>query len=248
VRGRLSNVTASAGLEHKRLSDSILGFQFNDKRLQSYTIGLKGDIYDQFLGGGHSTWNASITTGEFDDRIPILNLSGSMGSYTRTNIGLSRLQQVSGPVNLNVSWTGQFATGNLDSSEKFYLGGPYGVRAYPIGEASGDAGQLFNADLQIKLPVPSRYGTVQLSGFYDAGRITMHMNPWAYSILTATGRNNYWLKGAGVELQYLFNNRLSLKGTWAHVIGDNPGRNWWGMNSEDKNGKDRFWLVATLFF
>ena len=33
---------------------------------------------------------------------------------------------------------------NLDSSEDFLLGGPYGVRAYPLGEAPGDRGYLWN--------------------------------------------------------------------------------------------------------
>ena len=34
----------------------------------------------------------------------------------------------------------QFASKNLDSSERFSFGGPYGMRAYPIGEAPADAG------------------------------------------------------------------------------------------------------------
>jgi hemolysin activation/secretion protein len=248
VRSRLSNVTATANFERKMLSDNMLGLRISDKTVNSGTVGLKGYYYDRILGGGYNTWSASVTTGVLDERIADLSLSGTQGTFTHANLGLNRLQKVTGPVDLNLSWTAQFSPGNLDSSEKFYLGGPYGVRAYPVGEASGDAGQIMNVDLRIKLPVPAGYGTVQLSGFYDAGRITMHMNPWAYSILTATGENSYWLQGAGVELVYLYNNSLSLKGSWAHVIGDNPGRNWWDQNSEGKNDSDRFWLTGTLFF
>jgi len=248
VRSRLSNVTTTIGYERKDLFDRILGIKISNKSLNTFTMGLKGDVYDQFLGGGYSTWNATVTSGTLNERIVQLSLSGNQGSYTHANLGLSRLQRVSGLVNLNLSWTAQLASGNLDSSEKFYLGGPYGVRAYPTGEASGDAGQLLNVDLRIKLPVPARYGTVQLSGFYDAGRITMHINPWPYSILTATDKNEYWLQGAGVELVYICNSQLSLKGSWAHVIGENPGRNLWGLNSENKCDSDRFWIVVTVFF
>jgi len=248
VRSRLSNVTATAGYERKLLSDSMLGIKISDKTINSCTIGLKGYFFDRLLGGGYNSWNASVTTGSVDERIADLSLSGIPGGFVHANFGLGRLQKIAGPVDLNLSWAAQFSPGNLDSGEKFYLGGPYGVRAYPVGEAPGDAGQLMNVDLRLKLPVPSEYGTAQLSGFYDAGRITTHMNPWAYSLLTATGENNYWLQGAGIELVYLYNNRLSLKGSWAHVIGDNPGRNWWGLNSEGKSDKDRFWLVATLYF
>jgi hemolysin activation/secretion protein len=248
VLSRLSNVTALADIERKILSDSMLGIKISDKTINSCTIGLKGHFFDRFLGGGYNTWNASVTTGTVNERLADLSLSGTQGGFTHANVGLGRLQKISGPVDLSLSWAAQFSPGNLDSGEKFYLGGPYGVRAYPVGEGSGDAGQLLNVDLRIKLPVPAEYGTVQLSGFYDAGRITMHMNPWANSLLTATGENNYWLQGAGMELVYLYNTRLSLKGSWAHVIGDNPGRNWWGLNSESKSDKDRFWLVATLYF
>jgi len=248
VRSRLSNVTATGGFERKMLSDSMLGIKISDKTVNSGTIGLKGYYFDKFLGGGYNNWSASITTGTVDERIADLSLSGTQGTYTHANLGLSRLQKVSASVDLNLSLTAQFSPSNLDSSEKFYLGGPYGVRAYPVGEASGDAGQMMNVDLRVKLPVPSSYGTLQLSGFYDAGRITMHINPWPYSILTATGENSYWLQGAGMELTYISSNRLSLKGTWAHVIGSNPGRNLWDQNSEGKSDSDRFWLVATLFF
>ncbi|HWQ25583.1 MAG TPA: ShlB/FhaC/HecB family hemolysin secretion/activation protein [Chlorobaculum sp.] len=248
VRSRLSNVTISTGIERKMLSDSMLGIKISDKTVNSGTIGLKGYFFDKFLGGGYNNWSTSVTTGTVNERIADLSLSGTQGTYTHANFSLSRLQAVTGSVDLNLSWTAQLSPSNLVSSEKFYLGGPYGVRAYPVGEAPGDAGQLMNVDLRIKLPVPERYGTVQVSGFYDAGRITMHMNPWPYSILTATGENSYWLQGAGVELVYLYNNSLSLKGSWAHVIGDNPGRNLWEQNSEGKSDSDRFWLVATLFF
>ncbi|NTW52671.1 MAG: ShlB/FhaC/HecB family hemolysin secretion/activation protein [Chlorobiaceae bacterium] len=248
VRSRLSNVTASGLFEYKSLSDTILGVDISDTSVNSYTLGLKGDFFDQFLGEGYNTWNLSVTGGTVNEGVADLSLSGSQGGFDYAKMGLNRLQSISRQVNLNLSWSAQFASGNLHSSEKFCLGGPYGVRAYPIGEASGDAGHLFNVDLRFKLPVPAEYGTVQLSGFYDAGRITTHVNPWPYSILTATGKNQYWLQGFGVEVQYIYSGRLNLKGTWAHVIGENPGRNFWGNNSELKSDSDRFWLVATLFF
>jgi len=248
VCSRLSNVTAAAGLERNVLSDKMLGIRIHDKTVNSGTIRLKGDYYDTFLGGGYNSWSTSVTTGVVDERIADLSLSGTQGTFTHANVGVNRLQKVTGLVGLNLSWTAQFSPGNLDSSEQFSLGGPYGVRAYPLGEASGDAGQLINVELRIKLPVPADYGSVQLSGFYDAGRVTMHINPWPFSIMTATGENTYWLKGAGIELTYIYSNCFSLKGSWAHVIGNNPGRNLWDLNSENKSDSDRFWLVTTVFF
>ncbi|NTW64165.1 MAG: ShlB/FhaC/HecB family hemolysin secretion/activation protein, partial [Chlorobiaceae bacterium] len=194
LRGRLSNVTAMVGYERMFSSGTILGTKFSESRVNSCLIGLKGDIYDQ--AGGYSTWNGSVTAGTVNDSSLITDpsLIPIEGGFTRANMGFARLQQLSEMVSLNLSWVAQISLVNLDSSQKIYLGGPFGIRAYPIGEASGDAGQLFNIDLRLKLPVPARYGTVQLSGFYDAGRITMHIKPWANSIFTATGENTYWLQ------------------------------------------------------
>ncbi|NTU58035.1 MAG: ShlB/FhaC/HecB family hemolysin secretion/activation protein [Chlorobiaceae bacterium] len=248
VRSRLSNITLTAGYEYKLLSDSIWGLELHDRSLNSCSIGLKGYFYDKLLGGGYNTWNANVTNGMSNERLLYITKSGIQGSYMHANLGLDRLQQVTDGVTLNVAWTAQFSPGNLDSSERFYLGGPFGVRAYPVGEASGDAGHLLNVDLSIKLPVPNNYGTLMLGGFYDAGRITTHINPWPFSILTDTGKNSYWLQGAGLELSYFKTDLFSIKSCWAHVIGENSGRDGWGRNADGKKDNDRFWLIAALYF
>ena len=46
---------------------------------------------------------------------------------------------------------GQLAFDNLDSSEKMELGGAYGVRAYPEGEAFGDEGYIATAEARLML-------------------------------------------------------------------------------------------------
>ena len=47
---------------------------------------------------------------------------------------------------------GQLADKNLDTAEKFYLGGPGGVRAYPQGEATGDQGYRLSGELRLLVP------------------------------------------------------------------------------------------------
>jgi hemolysin activation/secretion protein len=65
--------------------------------------------------------------------------------------------------------SGQWAGNNLNSSEKYSLGGVYGVRAYPQGEASGDMGSMLNLELAHNF-------TPQLRGvlFYDYGHIRIN--------------------------------------------------------------------------
>ena len=164
------------------------------------------------------------------------------------NFGLTRLQRLADRITLNCSWSAQIAHNNLDSSEKFNLGGPSGVRAYPVGEASGDMGHLFNTDLRFDLPLPAAYGTLQITGFYDAGQIILHKNPWINAINTATNRNDYWLQGAGTGFNYAYNRLASIKATWAHTIGDNPGRSTTGQDSDGRSEQNRFWLQAMINF
>lgn len=248
LRSRLTNLSTTLGYEFKVLNDYAFSTRLRDKRLHSGTLGLNADHFDTLLGGGYTTLNASATFGALKESVADIEITDTEGSYNRFNLSIDRLQRVADRLTLNFSYSGQLAFRNLDSSEKFILGGPYGVRAFPVGEAPGDQGSLFNVDLLYDLPLPGTWGSLQASGFYDAGFISLHKNEWANSINTATNSNNYWLQGAGLGLFYSYKNIFSLKTIWAHVIGDNPGRSTTGLNSDGKNDWHRFWLLAALYF
>ena len=248
LRSRTANVTTALNYEFKNLTDSSNNVDIRDKNLHSGTITLSGDRYDTLLGGGYTSWNAAVTTGDMHEKIADTAITKTEGSYTRFNLGLSRLQRLAERISMNLSWSSQLALDNLDSSEKFNLGGPYGVRAYPVGEASGDEGHLFNIDLRYNLPLPAAIGTFQLNGFYDAGYITLHKHPWTNAVATATNENDYWLQGAGVGLNYSYSNRISLRCAWAHVIGDNPGRSASGKDADGRSDENRFWLQGMIYF
>ncbi|WP_306534736.1 ShlB/FhaC/HecB family hemolysin secretion/activation protein [Geobacter sp.] len=248
LRSRTANVTTSIGYEFKKLTDSISDVDTRDKTLHSGTVSFMGDKYDTFLGGGYTTWNAGATTGTMDEKIADIAITKKEGSYTRFNFGLARLQRLIERTTLNLSYSGQLSLDNLDTSEQFYLGGPYGIRAYPVGEASGDEGHLFNVDLRYDLPLPASIGLLQLNGFYDAGWIRLYKDTWPNSITTISNRNDYWLQGAGFGLNYAYNDRISLKATWAHTVGDNQGRSISGRDADGRSDDNRFWLQAMLFF
>lgn len=248
LRSRTTNVTTALNYEYKTLTDSSNNVDIRHKNLHSGTVALSGDIYDTVLGGGYTTWNSSVTTGSLHESIANIAITATEGAYTRFNLGVSRLQRLADRFSMNLSWSSQLALDNLDSSEKFNLGGSNGVRAYPVGEASGDEGHLFNIDLRYDLPVSAAIGTLQLNGFYDAGHITLHKHPWANAVATATNENNYWLQGAGVGFNYSYTSRISVRGTWAHVIGDNPGRSTSGNDSDGRSDENRFWLQAMIYF
>ncbi len=252
LRTRNANITASASYGYRGLIDTQGDAKVHDKAINNGTFMISGERYDKLLGGGYMSYNASVTTGSLHESSALMaeyaRKNFTEGSYTRMNIGLARLQRLSERLNFNLSGSAQMAVGNLDSSEKFSLGGPNGLRAYPVGEASGDEGELVSAELRCALPLAAKQGSLQLIGFYDAGHITINNERYAADLSTATGRNDYWLLGAGAALHYAYSGRFSLRATWAHVIGDNAGRSIEGKNSDGLNDRDRFWLQSAFSF
>ena len=93
------------------------------------------------------------------------------------------------------------ASKNLTSAEKFSLGGPSGVRAYPTGEALGDTGYILNAELRYLIPgFKVASGDVTVSGFWDQGWVRLCENYVAAqcAVPVASNSNNRNLSGYGV--------------------------------------------------
>ena len=251
LRSRADNVRTSVTYAYKTMTDSHAGADIHNKEIQSVNAVINGDHTDVVLGGGKTNWNLGLTTGSFHEANPVTSadaiLNKTEGAYTRFNLGLSRLQRASERVNFNLSWSAQYSLCRLDSSEKLSLGGPNGIRAYPVGEAAGDEGHLINAEFRYVLPTPPAWGSIQFITFYDLGHITLQKDA-VTPPSTATNSNEYWLQGAGLGLNYTFDARVSLRFAWAHVIGDNPGRSIAGNNSDGLADKERYWLQAMLFF
>jgi hemolysin activation/secretion protein len=82
---------------------------------------------------------------------------------------------------------GQQASKNLDSSEKFSLGGVNGVRAYPQSEATGDEG--YKATIELRRTLTAN---VQGTVFYDYGSVKINKNPFG-----PAASNNRSLGGVG---------------------------------------------------
>jgi hemolysin activation/secretion protein len=248
VRKRNTTITAGAAYTNKHLTDRQGSTGLHDKTLKEGKVNLSLLHYDKLLGGGATTANIAVNYGNFYQVARYDTMPGVMGNFTYMTATLSRAQSIISRVTLNLSCSSQFAFDNLDTSEKLYLGGPYGVRAYPVGEAGGDSGQLLNVDLKYQLPVPAKWGKMVLGGFFDAGHITLNHNRYSGDVNSATGRNDYWLKGAGISLNWEILKSCEIQSIWAYAIGDNPGRSNLGLNSDGKNDKYRFWLQGMVNF
>ncbi|ACF11781.1 Polypeptide-transport-associated domain protein ShlB-type [Chlorobaculum parvum NCIB 8327] len=250
IRTRKSIMVASAGYAYRELKDQWYNGQtYRERYTNDVSFGLKGERWDSILGNSYTSFRAMVTLGDLNRPVDLLGTNlAETGQFSRFNFALYHLHHLAPQTTASISWTGQLAPQNLDTSEQFSLGGPYGVRAYPLGEGLGDQGQMINVDLRYAIPVESLRGSVQLFGFYDAGQVQLHHDLKGTNVDTATGKNTYWLQGAGLGVNYDYSSRFSLRGSWAHAIGKNPGRDIYGNNSDGKDDRDRFWLQAVLFF
>ncbi len=135
-----------------------------------------------------------------------------------------------------MSVSGQRASKNLDSSEKFSLGGANGVRAYPTGEASGDSGYLATAELRYTMSFAAVPGVLQPFVFVDSGGVTINENPFA------AGANDRHLSAAGFGLTWVRANDFQVKLTLAKRLGNQAS------TASDTDRRTRGWVQAIKYF
>ena len=129
---------------------------------------------------------------------------------------------------------------NLDSSEKFYLGGATGVRAYPASEGGGSEGQMLNLELRWRLPKGFNF-----TAFHDWGEVKVNRDN---NFTGAPALNDFSLKGAGLALGWQADSGLTARITWARRLGENPNPTATGLDQDGSLVRDRLWASAMLPF
>jgi len=170
----------------------------------------------------------------------------TQGDYLKATCQVTGLQMLTNSVTLAGRFSGQVAGKNLDSSEKFILGGPNGVRAYPAAEAPGDEGWLASFEIRYDLPSVTNWGNMRLFTFFDAGGIALHKTPGSSAISNYTGHNRFSLAGAGVGVTLSRAEQYSINVLWASPLGSNSGRSAAGLNADGQTDASRFWLQASI--
>jgi hemolysin activation/secretion protein len=253
-RSTAESLLTNFNYDKKYLYNTNAGSVTSDKELDNYTLGFTYQKIDQFIGGGYTQASINFTRGDLDLSKVASSLSGDQGnsgyktngSFNKQNIQLSRIQQLPEKFTLNFVGDAQFASKNLDTSEKMSLGGPSGVRAYPTGEASGDEGYRYSLDLRYNLGNFPYFGDVTPLIFYDYGRIKQYKNK---EVSTSTVTNNeYSLSGYGFGLEAINSNNFSLKFIAAHTNGSNAGASTQGNDSDGRSDDTRYWILANLNF
>lgn len=133
---------------------------------------------------------------------------------------------------LFLSLSGQAATGNLDSSQKISIGGPFNVRAYGMGSASGDSAAMLSAEYRHQLGLFAQ-GRLTATAFFDSAYVVVNANPWV------AGNNHAHLSGAGLGLNWAHPQQWNARGFIALPL--------WSVET-DKSVSARVWLTVSKGF
>jgi len=243
IRRSDAMLDVSARIGRRDYTNRQLGMTVSDKVVDAYRFEAQGRFEDSWMGGGQNFFSADITFGDLDlSGNPLYALLDSLsnetaGSYRTFELSLGRLQRVTDKSFLNFKIDAQWANKNLDSSETFVLGGPNGVRAYPVLEGNGDNGWL--ASIEYRYYVTN---DLSLSAFYDHGRASKK----ATLLLDSSSAT---LKGAGLGLNWKPKPDVNFSASVSHRLGDNPLRNpLTGNDSDGSHHRWRFWVQASKSF
>ena len=253
LRNALRSVLISSNYNFKDMYNETTGVETSDKNIESLNASLLFQNVDDYFLGGYMQSIVSHSYGELDLSGAASDLSSDQGSsgaktdgnYSKTNIQFLRIQRIAELIDLQILASGQISSQNLDSSEKFTLGGIGGIRAFPSGEASGDEGRKISFDLKYKpgSSYVNLFEEMQFGLFYDYGNIKQYKDLLNINMTTP---NKYSLKGWGAFLDMFSGNYYSMKLGVADSISGNPGKTSSGNNSDGKDNTWRYWFLGVF--
>jgi hemolysin activation/secretion protein len=233
VRTRDLDLYGQLQFDGKQLHDDIdVSSIHTDRHLHNWIATLSGDERDSILSGGISTWTLGVTWGRvgFDDataRQADAATARTQGLFSQWDASLARLQRVTSQDGLYVALSAQWASVNLDPSQKMSAGGSYTVRAYDMSALTGDVGVQASVELRHDLS-RSWHGQWQTVAFFDSERLRVNKNLWTPGVNEAT------LSGAGMGLNWAGPDQLNAKtyiaarlGSAPVLLGDSPPTRAW---------------------
>ncbi len=166
----------------------------------------------------------------------------SQGGYAKLRLDYAIAYSLANTSQLQARLATQLTNSNLDSAEKLSLGGPSGVRGWPVGEANGDEGTVLNLEWRNALNWLASSGiSTTLTPFIDWGQIQQNKRLWP-NALPAGRPNRYSLSGAGLSVQFAKTGDWQLSLTLATPLGNNAGADGLGNNADGKKKKTRAWV------
>lgn len=255
IRSRHHNVRVRADAFSLRLVDRNETGIDGDRRVSGAVLGVSGDRDHDWLGDGASFYEAVFAAGRVSlrgneaYRLADRAGAGTEGGFARLAFTASRLQHLSGPWSVFGRVSGQVASGNLDSSQKFYLGGVASQPGLPLGEIGADQGIEIHAEWRRDF-VPAWGGALQASTFAQKGWVKQHKAPWDgwQGARTDVG-NSIDVATVGLAAVQTWKNAWVVRGVLGRQAGGNPLRNpVTGLDSDGKGRRYRAWFQLIHYF
>lgn len=255
IRTRTLSLTNNASLEAKHFRNISTNGVESNYLVHLFSLGnslshrnaltLAGETFASIdLDVGYADYSNSPTS--FRDGKAAQDVDGQ---FTRLRWNLNNTQFFTDTISSVIKINGQLSDSNLDSSQKFYLGGASGVRAYPSGEGGGSEGLLFNLELHKELPA-----NLTLVGFYDYGiarQYVDNINKFTGAANATTGHNAFNMKGFGASVGWrgdVGKVRSTISLVWSRRIGNNPNPQVDGTDSDGSKPGNFYWMNATFNF
>ncbi len=230
LRSRAANLKVQVEADRAKLADKFQAADIVlDKQSRGITATLSGDLMDELMGGGSTRADLVLRSGRImlgataaaQDAPP--GGPGAAGAFTKATLIVSRQQTVTSNITLQAQLTWQLAGKNLDSSEKFSLGGPTSIPGYANGEAAGDSG--------VHARISARWQALPqlaLTAFTNYAELRLAHDP-------IPGTNRKRLSDAGISADWMIDKHFSASAilAWAGKETPNPA----------DNAKPRFWFT-----
>ena len=247
-QGTNVNVTANYDLKSYTNRNMLTLSTISAYTINNASLGMSGNHYDSFGGGGVSAGSAAVVLGNLNISSTSVQGYGQFTpqSFTKFTFAGNRTQQLSedGTTTAYLSISGQLASVNLNSAEQIYMGGPYAIRAYPVAQGGGSQGGI--STFEIRQQFPER---IIASVFFDAGVVQQYKNPYTNWQGQTNANNTYSLMGAGMGLKWDWEG-WNLGAMVAWKVGNNPlySQSGQAVNTDGTTTNPRGWLTASYQF
>lgn len=211
TRGLDRNVWLGASLLHSRTQTTFKDFDFaTHGTIDSARFSLQADNGDRAQQLRTNLWSVqgALTAGHQRNDDPADAVVQRAGGYAKANVTAFGRWLIGSGGDLfitgrtNVQW----ASRNLDPSEKLLAGGPDAVRAYRTDEASFDDAFIANVGVYRRFPLATGH-QLQAGAFVDVARGRVNHDPWPLWERSYIGVDNVtnWrtLAGPGLSLDWL---------------------------------------------
>ncbi|WP_245580240.1 ShlB/FhaC/HecB family hemolysin secretion/activation protein [Niveispirillum irakense] len=247
LRDSADPVNFAFGAEHKWTNDRVAGLETADNGLTAFTFAAHRRMGDAWMGGGAFVLDGQVKAGFVDlsgnrtNKLFDKVTADTQGYYGKLNVSVARAQNLWANGDGRITLSAQASTNNLNSAEQFTLGGPNGIRAYPVSVGNGDQGAMLNVEVGHRVREDLR-----LSLYWDAGVIEQHKRTWNGWQDLSSPHNQYVLQGVGAEALWTPLSNLQARLSVSHHVGNDTSHRPTPADMENRRRRLQAWVQLVL--